>query len=243
MPKVLAIQINWQFTGSTGIIQVEHTTDCFGGAWFKSPLSTEVWHPRHIWRETAFQFAEVLALNQQLKVSTFSSVCAVFSRPLPAFHSVADPRSSTRLQIAFTEQSFQPFSGNFATIVRYPKPSFHSVLIWALSLYYILPITKVVIRLIAIILWLEISKNLLQCYVACKQKIMMSQQRWYLLLSYFNNKIRFIVLLWNSLLKLPFPSIWCQVNTAQSNTLVQCTVLCQTNEQNLVQKYSGISQI
>jgi len=29
-------------------MQVEHTADCFGGAWFKSPLSTEVWHPRHI---------------------------------------------------------------------------------------------------------------------------------------------------------------------------------------------------
>jgi len=34
----------------------------------KSPLSTEVWHPRHIWRETAFQFAEVLALNGETYV-------------------------------------------------------------------------------------------------------------------------------------------------------------------------------
>jgi len=57
-------------------------------------------------------------------------------------HSVADPRSSTRLQIAFTEQSFQPFSGNFATVVRYPKSSFRNVSIRALSSYYILPITK-----------------------------------------------------------------------------------------------------
>jgi len=48
-------------------MQVEHTADCFGGAWFKSPLSTEVWHPRHIWREAAFQFAEVLALNDSVK--------------------------------------------------------------------------------------------------------------------------------------------------------------------------------
>jgi len=68
MPKAQAIQINWQFTGSAGIMQVEHTTDYFGGAWFKSPLSTEVWHPRHIWRETAFQFAEVLALNGETYV-------------------------------------------------------------------------------------------------------------------------------------------------------------------------------
>jgi len=36
MPKAQAIQINWQFTGSAGIMQVEHTADCFGGAWFKS---------------------------------------------------------------------------------------------------------------------------------------------------------------------------------------------------------------
>ena len=42
MPKAQATQINWQFTGSAGIMQVEHTADCFGGAWFKSPLSTEV---------------------------------------------------------------------------------------------------------------------------------------------------------------------------------------------------------
>jgi len=44
-------------------MQLEHTADCFEGAWFKSPLSTEAWHLRHIWRETAFQFAEELALN------------------------------------------------------------------------------------------------------------------------------------------------------------------------------------
>ena len=28
--------------GSAGIMQVEHTADCFEGAWLKSPLSTEV---------------------------------------------------------------------------------------------------------------------------------------------------------------------------------------------------------
>ena len=43
MPKAQVIQINWQFTGSAGIMQVEYTADCFGGTWFKSPLSTEVW--------------------------------------------------------------------------------------------------------------------------------------------------------------------------------------------------------
>jgi len=35
----------------TGITQVKHTADCFGGAWLKSPLSTEVWHLHHIWRD------------------------------------------------------------------------------------------------------------------------------------------------------------------------------------------------
>jgi len=68
MPKALAIQINWQFTGGAGIMQVEHTADCFGGTWFKSPLSTEVWHLRHIWRETAFQFAEELASSGETYV-------------------------------------------------------------------------------------------------------------------------------------------------------------------------------
>jgi len=48
------------------------------------------------------------------------------------------------LQIAFTEQSFQSFSGNFATVVRYPKPSFRNVSIRDLSSYDILPITKVI---------------------------------------------------------------------------------------------------
>jgi len=67
MPKALAIQIKWQFTGGAGIMQVEHTADCFVGAWYKSPLSTEVWHLRHIWRETAFQFAKELALCRQRK--------------------------------------------------------------------------------------------------------------------------------------------------------------------------------
>ena len=46
------------------------------------------------------------SLINSLRYLTFSSVRAVFGRPLPRFHSVADPRSPIRLQIAFTEQSF-----------------------------------------------------------------------------------------------------------------------------------------
>ena len=85
--------------------------------------------------------------NQQLKYTwylTFISARAVFGRPLPGFRSIADPRSSTRVQIAFTEQSFQPFSGKFATIVRYSKPNFRKVSIRALSSYDILPLTRVI---------------------------------------------------------------------------------------------------
>ena len=62
----------------TGIMQVEHTADCFRSAWLKSPLSTEVWHSRHIWWETAFQFTELLALNGKtyiVSVNEFSATC------------------------------------------------------------------------------------------------------------------------------------------------------------------------
>jgi len=31
MLKALAIQINCQFAGGAGIMQAEHTADCFGG--------------------------------------------------------------------------------------------------------------------------------------------------------------------------------------------------------------------
>ena len=66
-------------------------------------------------------------LINSLRYLTFSSVpdCSCCFRP--GFRSVADPHSTTRLQIVFTEHSFQPFSGNFATIVRYLKPRFRSV--------------------------------------------------------------------------------------------------------------------
>jgi len=79
MPKALAIQINSQFTGGAGIMQVEHTAACFGGAWFKSPLSTEVGYPRHIWRDTAFQFAEELALNGETYVVSVNKFSATYN--------------------------------------------------------------------------------------------------------------------------------------------------------------------
>jgi len=41
-PTLPIIEFSWNFTSQSTIMQVEHTADCFGGAWFKSPLSTEV---------------------------------------------------------------------------------------------------------------------------------------------------------------------------------------------------------
>ena len=46
-----------------------------------------------------------------LHKSQHESQCLIFGWLLEAF-SVTDPRSLTRLQIAFTEESFQPFPGN-----------------------------------------------------------------------------------------------------------------------------------
>ena len=162
-------------------------------------------------------------LINSLRYLTFSYVRAVFGRSLPGFRSVANPQPSTRLQIAFVDQSFQPFSRNSATIVRYPKPSSRNVSIRALSSYDILPVTKIV-GLTTIM-----TSNTEKCYVASNHinisVIMMSQQRWHSSLTYFNNKIYFLfsceIHSWR---------LHChqfdirQVNIAQSNTLVHCFV-------------------
>jgi len=132
------------------------------------------------------------SLINSLRYLTFFSVRAVFGRPLPGFRSVADLRSSTRLQIAFTEQSFQPFSGNFATVVWYLKPSFCNVSIRALSSYDILPITKVIV--VKFVLEVCVSVNLTY------------------------------------------------VKEIQHKAMHYCTVLCQTNDRNLVQKYSDTTE-
>jgi len=59
--------------------------------------------------------------NQQLKVSNiFLCLCCFQTTAAPLYLAfiLLLTHASTRLQIAFTEQSFQPFCGNFATIVR-----------------------------------------------------------------------------------------------------------------------------
>jgi len=88
----------------------------------------------------------------------FSSVRAVFGRPLPDFRTVADRRSSTRLQIDFTVPTFQPLTGNLPAIVRYPKPSSRKVWIHILSSYDIFPI----IESLKLPLSLQIIQNLLK---------------------------------------------------------------------------------
>ena len=123
------------------------------------------------------------SLINSLRYLTFSSVHAVFGWLLPGFIPLLTHTHQLIYRLLSPRQLptlFRKFCNN----VRYAKPSFHNVSIRALSLYDILPITKLQLSL-------EILKNcnaMLHVYI----KIMMSQQRWYLLLSYFNNKITFL---------------------------------------------------
>jgi len=117
------------------------------------------------------------------------------------------------LQMAFTQQSFQPFSRNFATVVRYPKPSFRNVSIRALSSYDILPITKVI--------GLTAMENLLQYYNAVLHvniKIMMRCSVSLIIKSTFCSVVKSVLKVCVSV------NLTCQVNTAQSNTLVHSIV-------------------
>jgi len=73
-------------------------------------------------------------------------------------------------------------------------------------------------------------------------KIMTSQQKWYLLLSYFNNKSNFLFSREIRSRSLRFHQFdICQVNTAQSNTLVHSIVANKWAK--FSAKYSGISEI
>jgi len=91
----------------------------------------------------------------------------------------------------------------------------------SLSSYDSLPITKV-IGLTAIMTWnIEEFNAMLHVNI----KIMASQQRWYLLLSYFNNEISFLFSCEIRSWSLHFRQFdICQVNTAQGNTLVHSIV-------------------
>jgi len=128
--------------------------------------------------------------NQQLKVSNIF-LCSCCFRPIVTWLSFCCWPTLIN-PFCFSDQSFRPFSRNFAAIVQYLKSSFCNVSIWALSSYDILSITKV-IRLTAIMTWnIEEVRACYNALLHVNIKIMTSQQRWYLLLSYFNNKINFL---------------------------------------------------
>jgi len=148
---------------------------------------------------------------------------------------------STRLQTALTQQSFQPYSGNFATVVRYPKPNFHNLSILDPSFIFVRYVTHNQSYRPNCDYDLNYWRTYYNGTLHVNIKIMTSRQRWYLLLSYFNN-------LNNLLLNCEIPS-WSlrfrqfdvrQVNTASINTLVHSTV---ANKWAKVQKYWGISEI
>ena len=112
---------------------------------------------------------------------------------------------------------YQPFSGNFATVVWYPKPSFRNVLIWALSSYDILPIAKVIGLTAVMNCNIEEFWAYYNAMLHINIKIMTSQQRWYLLLSYSNNKINILFSCEIRSWSLRFRQFdICQVNTAHA---------------------------
>jgi len=170
---------------------------------------------------------------------TFSSDCSCCFRPTATWllfrcwpkYSRSDP-----IYYIWLKHAHQPvyrllswaklpiFSGNFATIVRYPKPSFRNISIRALYWYHILLITKV-IGPGAIMTWtIEEFRAMLHVNIKIMTHIV-SQQRWYLLLNYFNNKINFLFSCEIRSWSLSFRQFdTCQVNTAQSNTLMHSIV-------------------
>ena len=158
-----------------------------------------------------------------LRYLTFSSICVVYGRLLPGFRSVADPRSTARLQIAFTEQRklptlFRKFCNNCSIsktkflqcLVRYfthnqsDRPNCDYDLKYWRTYYNAM---------------LHVNVNI---------KIMTSRQRWYLLLSYFNNEINFLLSCEIRCWSLRFRQFEIrQVNTAQISMLVHNTVTNQ----------------
>ena len=179
------------------------------------------------WRSTKLnvRFSPI----NSLRYLTFSSVRAVFGRPLVrylGFRSVADPRLSTSLLLSLSKAS-NPFP-DMLQHCSVSKTKFSQCRsIRALSSYDILSIIKVIgLTAIDLKYWRIYYKAML--HVNVNIKIMTSQQMWYLLLSYFNNKINFLFSCEIRSWSLRFHQFdICQVNTTQ--TIRWCTVLCQTN--------------
>ena len=113
-----------------------------------------------------------------------------------------------------------PFPEILQSVVRYPKPSFGTVSIQALSLYDILSITKVIGPTVIMTWNIEEFRAMLHVNIKIMTYIV-SQQRWYLLLNYFNNKINFLFSCEICSWSLHFHQFdICQANTAQRNMLV-----------------------
>jgi len=127
--------------------------------------------------------------NQQLKASNiFLCSCCVWPTTAWLFFccwpTLISPFTDC---FHWANQPFQLFSGNFTTIVRYPEPSFRNVSIRALSSYDILPITKVIGLTAIMTCNIEEFMAYYNAMLHVNIKIITSQQRWHLLLSYFNN--------------------------------------------------------
>jgi len=120
------------------------------------------------------------SLINSLRYLIFSSVRTVFGRPPPGFRSVADPRSSTRLQIAFTEQSFQFFFRKFCNNRSVSKTKFLQCLDPSFIFLRYFTHNNCGYDL-------KYWKIYYNAMLHVNIKIMTSQQMWYLLLSYFNN--------------------------------------------------------
>jgi len=112
---------------------------------------------------------------------------------------------------------FQKFCNNCSV----SKTKFPQCLDPSCISYNILPITKV-ISLTAIMTWnIEEFRAYYNAMLHVNIKIMTSQQRWYLLLNYLNNEINFLFSCEIRSWSLRFRQFdICQVNAAQSNTLV-----------------------
>ena len=160
--------------------------------------------------------------NQQLKVSNIFPVHAVFGRSLLGFRSIADPRSWTHLQIAFTEQSFQPISGNFCnnycSVFKTKFPQ-------CLDLSFIFERYFTHDQSYSSNCDYDLNYGRIYCNAMLHVNKTSSQRRWYLLLNYFNNKINFLFSCEIRSRSLHFRQFdICRVNTAQSNTLVYSIV-------------------
>ena len=144
------------------------------------------------WRSITFNVR--FSLINSLRYLTFSSLCAVFGRPLPGFRSVADRAHQPVYITAFTEQSFQPFFRKFCNNCSVSKTKFPQCLGPSFIFVRYLPLTKA-IGLTAIVTWnIEEFIAYYNTMLHVNVKIMTSRQRRYLSLSYFNNKINFLSL-------------------------------------------------